>query len=222
MRLEATAGTVSPDRYDSFSDLLFQLARDDPKYESLRANVDFKRCMDLMQLNNPNPYRLNENRLKASVAQAHQQFRGRVVDSRLLSASTVASNGSPKDLTISPEYNPVTSFDLNAAGGVGAHTSDVLLPSNATFASETSEGLQHSDIVQKDLLGYLDTTTKPADDSMDLALDDSASGGRSRSRKRSVSKRTRRKGVAKKQNSKKNKRQSRRKVRRASSRRSRK
>jgi hypothetical protein len=47
-------------------------------------------------------------------------------------------------------------------------------------------------------------------------------GGRSRSRKRSVSKRTRRKGVAKKQNSKKNKRQSRRKVRRASSRKSRK
>lgn len=47
-------------------------------------------------------------------------------------------------------------------------------------------------------------------------------GGRSRSRKRSVSKRTRRKGVAKKQKSKKNKRQSRRKVRRASSRKSRK
>jgi hypothetical protein len=43
-------------------------------------------------------------------------------------------------------------------------------------------------------------------------------GGRSRSRKHSVSKRTRRKGIAKKQNSKKNKRQSRRKVRRASSR----
>lgn len=43
-------------------------------------------------------------------------------------------------------------------------------------------------------------------------------GGRSRSRKHSVSKRTRRKGVAKKQKSKKNKRQSRRKVRRASSR----
>jgi hypothetical protein len=50
----------------------------------------------------------------------------------------------------------------------------------------------------------------------------SFSGGRSRSRKRSVSKRTRRKGVAKKQNSKKNKRQSRRKVRRASSRKGRK
>jgi hypothetical protein len=47
-------------------------------------------------------------------------------------------------------------------------------------------------------------------------------GGRSRSRKRSVSKRTRRKGIAKKQNSKKNKRQSRRKVRRASSRKGRK
>jgi hypothetical protein len=47
-------------------------------------------------------------------------------------------------------------------------------------------------------------------------------GGRSRSRKRSVSKRTRRKGVGKKQKSKKNKRQSRRKVRRASSRKSRK
>jgi hypothetical protein len=43
-------------------------------------------------------------------------------------------------------------------------------------------------------------------------------GGRSRSRKHSVSKRTRRKGVAKKEKSKKNKRQSRRKVRRASSR----
>ena len=50
----------------------------------------------------------------------------------------------------------------------------------------------------------------------------SAQGGRSRSRKRSISKRTRRKGVAKKQNSKKNKRQSRRKVRRASSRKGRK
>jgi len=47
-------------------------------------------------------------------------------------------------------------------------------------------------------------------------------GGRSRSRKRSVSKRTRRKGVAKKQKSNKNKRQSRRKVRRASSRKGRK
>lgn len=47
-------------------------------------------------------------------------------------------------------------------------------------------------------------------------------GGRSRSRKRSVSKRTRRKGVAKKQKSNKIKRQSRRKVRRASSRKSRK
>lgn len=47
-------------------------------------------------------------------------------------------------------------------------------------------------------------------------------GGRSRSRKRSVSTRTRRKGVAKKQNSKKNKRQSRRKVHRASSRKGRK
>jgi hypothetical protein len=51
---------------------------------------------------------------------------------------------------------------------------------------------------------------------------DSAQGGRSRSRKRSVSKRTRRKGVAKKQKSKKNKRQSRRKVRRTSSRKGRK
>lgn len=47
-------------------------------------------------------------------------------------------------------------------------------------------------------------------------------GGRSRSRKRSVSKRTRRNGVAKKQKSNKNKRQSRRKVRRASSRKGRK
>lgn len=47
-------------------------------------------------------------------------------------------------------------------------------------------------------------------------------GGRSRSRKRSISKLTRRKGVAKKQKSKKNKRQSRRKVRRTSSRKDRK
>jgi hypothetical protein len=47
-------------------------------------------------------------------------------------------------------------------------------------------------------------------------------GGRSHSRKHSVSKRTRRKGVAKKEKSKKNKRQSRRKVRRASSHKSRK
>jgi hypothetical protein len=48
--------------------------------------------------------------------------------------------------------------------------------------------------------------------------DSDSLGGRSRSRKHSVSKRTRRKGVAKKEKSKKNKRQSRRKVRRASSR----
>jgi hypothetical protein len=48
------------------------------------------------------------------------------------------------------------------------------------------------------------------------------SGGRSRSRKSSVSKRTRRKGLDKKQKSNKNKRQSRRKVRRASSRKGRK
>jgi hypothetical protein len=53
---------------------------------------------------------------------------------------------------------------------------------------------------------------------VDSSAVDSRLGGRSRSRKHSVSKRTRRKGVAKKQKSKKNKRQSRRKVRRASSR----
>jgi hypothetical protein len=54
------------------------------------------------------------------------------------------------------------------------------------------------------------------------APDGMGQGGRSRSRKHSVSKRTRRKGVAKKQKSKKNKRQSRRKSRRSSSRKSRK
>ena len=55
-----------------------------------------------------------------------------------------------------------------------------------------------------------------------LELHDDMAGGRSRSRKRSISKLTRRKGVAKKQKSKKNKRQSRRKSCRSSSRRSRK
>lgn len=60
------------------------------------------------------------------------------------------------------------------------------------------------------------------DDMGQLGPGPAQDAGRSRSRKRSVSKRTRRKGVAKKQKSKKNKRQSRRKVRRASSRKGRK
>ena len=224
---EATAGTVSPDTYKSFSYLLSQLAETDAKYASLRDNADFRRCMELMQLNNPNPHSLNAARLQASVAQHHQQFGG-PLDARLRTESAAASGGdsfqdpetvsSPLISAGQMEYNP------HAAGGFGASTGEMLPPNNATFASETSEGLQHSDIVRKDLLGYLNTTTKPADDSMDLDPDDSSGsrGGRSRSRKRSVSKRTRRKATTKKQKSKKNKRQSRRKVRRASSRKDRK
>ena len=236
VQFESRADAVSLDTYESFSDLLSQLAGN-AKYASLHANADFRRCMELMQLNNPNPHSLNAARLQASVAQHHQQFGGPLLDSRVQAASTVATTGGEysQDLTITPEHVSADQmeYDPTAAGGFGASTGEMLPPNNVTSAVETPEGMQHSDEV-RDLL---DDKYRAAESTVPTGSDDegdnmgnvgagaSASGrrgGRSRSRKSSVSKRTRRKGVDKKQKSNKNKRQSRRKVRRASSRRSRK
>jgi hypothetical protein len=91
--LEATAGTVSPDTYNSFSDLLLKLA-ENAEYATLHANADFIRCMQLMQLNNPNPYRLNATRLQAFAAYdrmpSHEAL---IFDGRLVPNTTRADIG---------------------------------------------------------------------------------------------------------------------------------
>jgi len=229
--LESTAGTVSPDTYNSFGDLLSQLAQHD-KYASLRANAHFTRCMELMQLNNPNPHSLNEARLRALEAQDRLQFGRPVLNrSRLLNGSETGTQGDsyPDPSLLTPEHVPdhLMGYDVAAAGGFGANTGDKLPADNATYELATAEGPRPSDEA-RDLL---DTTHRPGigigigmnsgdegDDDMGDGGAGAFGGGHSRSRKHSVSKRTRRKGIAKKQKSKKNKRQSRRKVRRASSR----
>jgi hypothetical protein len=72
---------------------LLKLA-ENAEYATLHANADFIRCMQLMQLNNPNPYRLNATRLQAFAAYdrmpSHEAL---IFDGRLVPNTTRADIG---------------------------------------------------------------------------------------------------------------------------------
>jgi hypothetical protein len=160
VKRQSSADAVSPDTYNSFGDLLSQLAQHD-KYASLRANADFTRCMELMQLNNPNPHSLNEARLRALEAQDRQRFGGPVLNRRLLkNGSETGTQGDsyqdPSLLTPDHVSADQMEFDIGAAGGYGAH-GDMKPPSNAPFEVETHEGSRPSDEAL-DLLGTIHET----------------------------------------------------------------
>lgn len=149
-----------------------------------------------------------------------------------------------RDMTLLREVSPPKVFQrftdalIRCASGEYDHYCQVLSVRCLPFAANSPGAYLATDVIER-ICAQLEILIEASDKASDAtrfgpgfgantspAFDSRArggpAGGRSRSRKHSVSKRTRRKGFAKKQKSKKNKRQSRRKVRRSSSRRSRK
>ncbi len=138
--LEATAGTVSPDTYNSFSDLLLKLA-ENAEYATLHANADFIRCMQLMQLNNPNPYRLNATRLQAFAAYdrmpSHEAL---IFDGRLVPNTTRADIGDSCPSPSTLEDGPVQRGTyIDPTTGM-VSDGEVVLPGSAAFERYGDEG----------------------------------------------------------------------------------
>ena len=216
-RYQSRADEVSQETYDSFSDMLIHLS-ELPEYSTLTRNHHFNRCMDILHLHNPNPHHINEARLTLHDARYHlENPAARYYTPPELSQT--ANMGSPVHHGILEDKDALRSDDILGPNGEILEKGDVLPADNASYSAPDSQGrLNPSDVFENAQAFQV----PPAQSNRDYMDEDHSIGGRSRSRKRSVSKRTRRKGVAKKQKSNKNKRQSRRKVRRASSRKGRK
>ena len=143
--LEATAGTVSPDTYNSFSDLLLKLAGN-AEYATLHANADFIRCMQLMQLNNPNPYSLNATRLQAFAAYDRMPSHGALIfDEKLVPNTTRADIGDSCPSPSTLEDGPVQRDPyIDPTTGMVSDGSPAPPRWSAAFGSDGDEGRKTS------------------------------------------------------------------------------